>query len=135
MEMKKWEFRKLCADDMFLMFSILGKIGLDKFRKCLESEDIKKLIKTAMTGKVEEGLDTEAASLQIVLELAQILIVNLENAKNDIYQLLSNTSNLQVKEIKNLSMVDFTDMLIDFIRKDEFPDFFKAVSRLFSKKK
>lgn len=132
---KKWEFRTLCAEDMFLMFSIIGKIGINKFKSCLASDDVKELIKTMSTGKIDENVNTESASLQIVLELAQILMVNLEHAKSDVFQLLANTSNFSVKEVKELPMVDFTDMVIDFVKKDEFPDFFKAVSRLFNKTK
>lgn len=133
--MKKWEFRTLGAEDMFLMFSIIGKIGINKFKTCLESDDVKKLVKTISTGKIDEGFNTESASLQIVLEFAQILMCNLEFAKSDVFKLLSNTSNLTVDEVKVLSMIDFTEMVIDFVKKDEFPDFFKAVSRLFNKTK
>lgn len=134
-ENKKWEFRTLCADDMFLMFSILGKIGLNRFKILFESEDVKNLINTMRTGNIPEDVNAESASLQIVLDVAQILFVNLENCKNDMFQILSNTSNLSVNEVKELPMGDFTEMILDFVRKDEFPDFFKAVSRLFNKKK
>ena len=48
------------------------------------------------------------------------------------YQMLSQTSNLSVKEIKapgNATL--FLEMVIDFIKKEEFRDFIKVVLNLF----
>lgn len=62
-----------------------------------------------------------------MLEVANVIFSNLPKCENDIYQLLSQTSNLNVKEIKALSFVDFTKMVLDFVKKDEFKDFTKVV--------
>lgn len=132
---KAWEFRTLSGEDMFLMFSIIGKIGLNKFKALFETDDVKKLIHTIMTGEIDEGLDEESASLQIVIEVVQVLMSNICYAKNDIYQMLSNTSNLSVDEIKALSMGDFAEMVIEFVQKPEFPNFIKVVSKLFNRGK
>ena len=40
-------------------------------------------------------------------------------------------SNLSEKEVKSLSMADFTQMIIDVIKKEDFADFIKVVFTLF----
>ena len=64
------------------------------------------------------------------MELAEVVLTNMNKCENEIYQLLSNVSNLSVKEVETLDAVIFLEMIIDFVKKDEFKDFFKVVSRL-----
>ena len=127
MDTKIYEFRKLKSDDTFLMFKILGKIGLNEFSGCLEKDSVKQ-----MFGLVEKGDNaTTIVGMSVVLEVANIILGNLPKCKTEIYELLSNTSNLSVKEVKELDFVVFMEMVIDFIRKEEFADFIKVASRLF----
>jgi len=70
-----------------------------------------------------------------VAEIANVLLANIGNCEKEIYQLLAQTSNLTVAEITAPgNAVMFVDMIFDFVRKEEFPGFFEAVSRLFKKK-
>ena len=120
---KPYRFRKLNSTDVFLMFKILGKIGINEFT----SDSFKDLI-----GASKKGEDASTAiGISIILEVANLVMSNIHKCEADIYQILANTSNLSVKQIKELDMVTFAEMVIDFIKKDEFLDFFKAVSRLF----
>jgi hypothetical protein len=45
--------------------------------------------------------------------------------------MLSNTSNLTVNQVKELDFATFAEMVIDFIKKEEFKDFFRVASKLF----
>jgi hypothetical protein len=45
--------------------------------------------------------------------------------------MLSQTSNLSVKQVETLDFPTFTEMVIDFVKKPEFRDFIKVVSKLF----
>jgi hypothetical protein len=45
--------------------------------------------------------------------------------------MLSNTSNLSVEQVEKLEFPIFTEMVIDFVKKPEFRDFIKVVSKLF----
>jgi hypothetical protein len=65
----------------------------------------------------------------IVLELAQVIISGLSDCTDDLFKLLSETSNLSVKEVENLDFEVITEMIIDFVKKEEFLGFFKAVSK------
>ena len=67
----------------------------------------------------------------IMLNVVGVVIENLPKCENDIYKFLSMVSNLSEKEVKSLSMADFTQMIIDVIKKEDFADFIKVVFTLF----
>jgi hypothetical protein len=127
MDGKVYAFRTLNATDVFLMFKILGKIGINEFAECFGKENVQKLF----GGK--EGVQdfTTTMGIAVTLEMVNIILGNLPKCEKEIYQMLSNTSNLSVDEVKNLDFPTFTAMVIDFVKKDEFKDFIKVVSALF----
>ena len=131
---KPYTFRMLGAPDIFLMAKIIKQIGIKEFKACFESDGINTLIKNASNEAKEQGKETNIVSVGVgvALELADVILGNLPKCEADIYQMLSQTSNLTVDEIKapgNATM--FLEMLIDFIKKEEFKDFIKVVSKLF----
>lgn len=126
---KAYELRNLTADDMFPMFQIISKIGVKEFKSCFESPDVKKAIEAMASGKNQEALT--AVGMTIAFDLAGVIVSNLASCKNDIYALLSQLSGKPTKEIASLPMVTFMEMIIDVIKKEEFKDFFQAVSKLF----
>lgn len=130
---KPYTFRPLGGEDVFLMFKIIGKIGVKEFNACFENDGIKHLV-AGMMG--EKALQTDEASvsvtyISVILEVADVLFNNIAKCENEVFQMLSQTSNLSVAQVKKLPLAQFTEMVIDFIKKDEFRDFIKVVSRLF----
>lgn len=130
---KPYEFRKLGAPDIFLMTKIISTIGIKEFKACLESDAIKDMVQNAMVeGKENGNSNIISIGAGVVLEVANVILCNLPKCENDIYQMLAQTSNLSVDEIKAPgNAVMFFEMVIDFIKKEEFRDFIQVVSRLF----
>ncbi len=135
---KPYVFRALGAPDIFLMTKIIKKIGLKEFKACFSDGGIKSMIQNALlsTKEADKEADKEAAYMEagvgVVLELADVILGNLHLCEQDIYRLLSQTSNLSVDEIKAPgNAVMFVEMLFDFLKKEEFKDFFKVASTLF----
>ena len=129
---KPYNFRKLSSGDVFLMFKIVSKIGVNEFTACFEKDGIQKMIASFTDKKQDAGNNTASiVGISVILEVANVIFGNLPKCETEIYQMLSNTSNLTVDEVKALDMVIFTEMIIDFVKKDEFSDFFKVVSKLF----
>jgi hypothetical protein len=141
-----YEFRTLEATDVFLMFQIINKIGIKEFQKVLENDDIEKAImKFFNTNSTKTMTDTDNTDndhtddygnvgrvvISSVFEIADIIFRNVPKCEKDIYQMLSNVSNLSVDEVKKLDMVTFLQMIIDFVKKDEFKDFIMVVAKLF----
>jgi hypothetical protein len=124
---KPYTFRRLSSADVFPMMRIIGAIGLNEFTACFEKDGIQKLIANAAK---EETEISSIVGVSVILEIANVICGNLPKCETYIYQLLSQTSNLSVDEIKELDMVVFLEMVIDFIKKDEFKDFIKVASKL-----
>lgn len=126
---KPYHFRKLKAEDVFLMFKIIKCIGIREFSACLEKENIKKMI-SEKGGNIDEEFAT-AVGFSVILEIADVVIGNLPKCENEIFEMLANVSGLSVKKIREFDIATFAEMVIDFIKKDDFKDFFKVVSKLF----
>ena len=126
---KPYTFRKLAAVDVFPMFKIIGAIGINEFTACFEKDGVKNMI-ASFTGESTEELSS-IVGISVILEIANVIIGNLPKCENEIYQILSQTSNLTVKQVEELDMAVFFEMVIDFIKKEEFKDFIKVVSKLF----
>ena len=126
---KPYKFRKLSAEDMFLMFRIIKNIGVNEFKKCFEGENIEALV-TAFKNSGGDSKALTAVGVSIGFDAIDLILGNLPKCEKEIYQLLAQVSGLSEDEVKN-DMIMFTEMVIDFVKKDEFPGFFKVVSKLF----
>lgn len=125
-----YTFRKLNSTDTFLMFRIIGKIGIDEFAAVFDKQQLKSLIDK--TAEEKDGVQDETqVGIAVVLKIADKLIGNLPRCEEEIYQMLANVSNLSVEEVKGLDFAVFAKMVIDFVRKEEFKDFIEVVSKLF----
>lgn len=117
------ELRKLQSSDMFKMLNIINKIGVGEFKKCFENENVQKLL----SGK---KVSIESVGSVIAFEIVGIVIPNLLKCEDDIYNFLSELSGMKVENLKTLDMLTFTEIIVDFIQKEEFKGFIKVVSKL-----
>lgn len=125
---KPYTFRPLDATDMMPMFRIIGKIGIDEFSDCFNSDAVKSIIKSE---KKDAPAITDQVGIKIFLGAANVVIKHIPNCENEIFDLLASVSGLSVKEIKAFGFVTYTRMIIDFVKKEEFRDFIGVVSELF----
>ena len=119
---KKYELRKLEAKDIAPMASILSKIGIKEIKGCFSH---------VMTdGKTTEE-SSAAVGAAVMFEMAGVILGNYERCQNDIFRFLSSLSGMDMKQIESLPIDTFTEMVIDVVKKEEFKDFMKVVSKLF----
>lgn len=130
MDEKSITLRALTADDIFPVLGILSKVGIKELKQCFASEDVKSAISSMNKGDNQDS-NVAAIGVSVAFDMAGILMQNLPKCKNEIYQFLSQLSGMSTNEIANMPMVDFTQLIIDVITKEEFKDFFKAVSKYF----
>ena len=129
-----FELRKLKSDDIFPMFKIISKIGLKEIKESLDPATLGK-IATAFKANNEGAKGDDliySIGFSVILDLAQIVISNIPSCKKEIYSLLAQVSGMTEKEIAELDMVTFTEMIVAFFKKDEFKDFIGVVSKLFN---
>ena len=85
---KPYKFRKLGSKDVFLMFTIISKIGINEFMACMESASLKSLVKK-LTSKEETEEDVYfMGAVAGTLEIANVIFANLHKCEKEIYQLL-----------------------------------------------
>ncbi len=124
----KYIFSDPKAPDVFIMAGIIGKIGVNKFAGILQKEEIQSLVKDVSKKKSISNDDISMITgIGVFTEIAQIILVSMDKCEEDIYKLLSNTSNLTLEEVKDLDGVTFVEMIIDFFKRNM--DFIKAASK------
>lgn len=129
---KPYKFRKLASTDIFLMFRIVSAIGINEFTACFGKDNVLDIIKSMSEKEKHSNDGAMIAAASVILEIANVVFGNISKCEKEIYQMLANTSNLTVEEITaEGNAVMFMEMVIDFLKKEEFGDFFKVVSKLF----
>jgi len=121
MENKEYTLRSLKASDLFMMTKIINKIGIKEVKDCFNSPDVKKAISGAETE------DVTAVGMQVMLELASVVVSNLSECEMEIYQFLASLAGTNPGEIRELPVNTFIDMILEVFRKEEFTDFFQRV--------
>lgn len=129
---KSYKLRLLKASDLPLIIKILKKIGINKFSKCLQNEEIKKLIEKAQKSKNTNAQIVVGSG--VALEMAQVLLEGLDGCFDDLFLLLANISGLSKEQIEELDLATLTNLLIDFIQIKENLDFIKVASKYFNTK-
>ena len=132
---KPYTFRKLGATDIFLMTTIISKIGINEFMACLEGDSLKSLVKKLVDKDGNKDGKDDIYIMGAVagaLEIANVIFRNLHKCEKEIYKLLEQTSNLTIEEITaEGNAVMFLEMVMDFLKKEECPGFIKVVSAWF----
>ena len=127
---KPYTFRRLAAEDIFPMFTIINKIGLQEFKHLFEGGNLMKLASSVSGNKAAQNA-VEEIGISVFIEIVGIIICKMPKCEADIFNMLANTSDLTVEQVRKLDMADFAEMILDFVKKEEFADFIKVVSKLF----
>ena len=127
---KPYSFRPLQAEDTFLMCKIIKAIGIKEFKACFEEGGIQEMVAQSSDKESNESAMVKAG-ITVFIDIADVIIGNLPKCENEIFQMLASVSNMSEKSIRKMGFADFFGMVIDFIKKEEFRDFIKVVSRLF----
>lgn len=118
---KKYELRSLIASDLGTVCKIVTAIGIRQFKDCFKVEDFKK------------GADIEKIGLGVVFDIAGIILANFSEAETDIQSFLASLTGMTLDDIRNLSLADYGEMIIDVVTKEEFKDFFGRVMKLLNR--
>lgn len=132
MENKAYILRNPKADDIFLMFRILTKVGVKNIKSCFESAEVKNAMKVLAvnSGKQSEA-ELSSVGMLVAVDVACVIMEHLDSAKDDIYAFLGRLSDMKANEIAAMNAGDFAEMLVDVIKLEGFRDFFMRVITLF----
>lgn len=120
-----YTLRRLTADDIFPMCSIISKIGIGEFKKCFESVAVKSAISSMLSNgeESEKEKGIESIGMAVIFDIVGIVLGNLPKCRTEIYNFVSNISNKTVEEVAKLDMATFFHIIVDIIKKPEFKDF------------
>ena len=122
--------RKLETRDVFPCSKIISKIGFNELKGCFSTPKINEIVK----GKKQDDNLLVEVGTTIAFELLGVVLSNLDKVETDLYKWFASLTGKTEKEISKLPPADFADLLIRLFQKEEFGDFFKVVSKLFTKK-
>lgn len=137
------EIRKPKSTDLFVVSKILSKIGLKNIINCLNAKELMelraKMIKenevTDKKGKVTQTDFTDSQRIEygtaMVANIGDLILNNLEDVKDDLNRYISNLTGLSIKEIEDLSIVPYGEILMQIIKEPDFVDFIKVVLKSF----
>ncbi len=132
-----FNLRELKSCDIFPMFKIMGKIGFKDLKDRLTPDKIKEMKNFMKQNEGQEDQEQNDEDMQtilgfnIIFEVLDIIMSNLPSCEQEIYSFVGSIAGMSVKQVKDLSIVDFTEIIIAILQKEEFKDFFKVVSKLF----
>lgn len=113
---RPYTLRNLKDGDLFPLLKILRKIGLHNFKSTLQ--------------QFSDGKSVEDIGIQIVLDMAEMIIGNLDKAEEDIYSFYSDLSGMDADAIREMDFGTLPLMIYDSISGVKNTAFFKVLSKL-----
>jgi len=147
-EMEKLKMRELKGDDLFTLLNIVGKLDIkDEFIKMFEEnisseepkvkpQDHKKKEPTKAEKKKEleqkrkKEIEAQKRGMKVAANLLQKVLMNANKLKVEINDLLTDLTGQDLKVIQNLKLMTYTNLMIDFFKKEELKDFFTSIASL-----
>ena len=111
--------RPLKGTDIFLMTSIIGKMGVKNLMRCFDAPDVKEARENSDEGNAEK------LGQLIFLGVIDVVLERLEYCEGSICKLLSKLYEMPEEEIKALGATEYLGMFVDVIKDENFVDFFK----------
>ena len=141
------EMRELKGDDLFTLLSIVGKMDIkDEFMTLFQNNvesgsvanvvplDHKKKQPTKAelakqeADKAKQEAEAERRGMEAMAGMLQKVLLNAGKLKGDINALLADLTGETLATVQNLSLKDYTGLIITFFKKPELADFFSSIA-------
>lgn len=106
--------RNLKTVDLFSLSRILKKMNL--------KEDIKNLAKDVTGLSEEEKIKAED---EMKISLVMLFAENIGNVEKEVYKLFSDITDKSVKDLQDMNLIDFVNLIKELFEQDGFDDFLK----------
>lgn len=141
------EMRELKGDDLFTLLAIVGKMDIkDEFMTLFQNNvesgsvanvvplDHKKKQPTKAelakqeADKAKQEAEAERRGMEAMAGMLQKVLLNAGKLKGDINALLADLTGETLATVRNLSLKDYTGLIITFFKKPELADFFLSIA-------
>lgn len=124
-----YEFKELKATDVFLIVALIKRIGLNSFKDVVIRDNV--LMQLVQNGENKEDKEVDYFEIgSALMDVVQVILERIADCEDIIYKMLSNCSNLSVEQVKDLNADVFIQMIVDYVKKEEFVGFFKQAMNL-----
>lgn len=114
--------RALKGTDIYLMTSIIGKIGVKNVMRCMNTLEVQEALKES--GEADDERTARIGTL-IFYGVIDVVLEKLESCEGAICKLLSKLYDMPEAEVKEMEANEYLDLFIDVIKDENFVDFFK----------
>lgn len=121
----KFELRPLEASDIFMMTSIISKVGVKRIANCFKLSEEEK----TMNDGEQNAKENDIGEI-VFFNIADLVLERLEYCQDAICRLLSALSGMKEAEIKKMNPVVYLEMFMTVIKSPEFADFFTQAYEL-----
>ena len=141
------EMRELKGDDLFTLLAIVGKMDIKDefmtlFQNNVESGSVANVVpldhkkkqptKTELAkqeaDKAKQEAEAERRGMEAMAGMLQKVLLNAGKLKGDINALLADLTEETLATVQNLSLKDYTGLIITFFKKPELADFFSSIA-------
>ena len=141
------EMRELKGDDLFTLLAIVGKMGIKDefmtlFQNNVESRSVANVVpldhkkkqptKAELAkqeaDKAKQEAEAEKRGMEAMAGMLQKVLLNAGKLKGDINTLLAELTGETLATVQNLSLKDYTGLIITFFKKPELADFFLSIA-------
>lgn len=141
------EMRELKGDDLFTLLAIVGKMDIkDEFMTLFQNNvesgsvanvvplDHKKKQPTKAelakqeADKAKQEAEAERRGMEAMAGMLQKVLLNAGKLKGDINALLADLTGETLATVQNLSLKNYTGLIITFFKKPELADFFSSIA-------
>lgn len=122
-----YTLRVVTAADIIPMTKIIRKIGLKDIGKSFAPTAINSITARASGESADQVAET--VGIEIVLNIADVIMENLEGARQEIFAFLGGLSGMTAEEVGSLPLNIFAEMVLDVFQAPEFMGFIKVVLR------
>ena len=124
-----YEFKELKATDVFLIVALIKRIGLNSFKDVVIRDNV--LMQLVQNGENKEDKEVDYFEIgSALMDVVQVILERIADCEDIIYKMLSNCSNLSVEQVKDLNADVFIQMIVSYVKKEEFVGFFKQAMNL-----
>ena len=120
---RKRKPRSLKGKDLYLMTTIIGKIGVRNIARCMNAVEVREAAKENEDKTEEERADIIGEL--IFYGLVDVIFERLEKCEVTITKLLARLYDMPESEVEELDANDYLDMFIDVVKGENFADFFR----------
>ena len=141
------EMRELRGDDLYTLLGILGKLdvkddivalfekNIDQTAKIIpldhkKKEPTKAEQKAIKAREKEEAIAAKKRGMELTATVLQKVLFNIKTIRAEINDLLADLTDLDISEIRELGLKEYTGLIIGFFKKPELKDFFESIGSL-----